>query len=65
MQVVALQSQRLLNLFYFLVLHAGVEGLDQLDRVIGELDQTGESTEQLRTEAARLRQHYSDRKSVV
>ena len=41
-----------------LLIHAGVEGLDQLDRVIGELDQTGESTEQLRTEAARLRQQW-------
>ena len=43
-----------------LLIHAGVEGLDQLDRVIGELDQTGESTEQLRTEAARLRQQWNN-----
>lgn len=43
-----------------LLIHAGVEGLDQLDRVIGELDQTGESTEQLRTEAARLRQQWDN-----
>ena len=43
-----------------LLIHAGVEGLDQLDRVIDELDQTGESTEQLRTEAARLRQQWNN-----
>ena len=43
-----------------LLIHAGVEGLDQLDRVIGKLDQTGESTEQLRTEAARLRQQWDN-----
>lgn len=43
-----------------LLIHAGVEGLEQLDRVIGELDQTGESTEQLRTEAARLRQQWDN-----
>ena len=43
-----------------LLIHAGVEGLDQLDRVIGELDQTGESTEQLRTETARLRQQWDN-----